>query len=195
MAAFVREGDVFLRDLRTGALTQVTSTTAEEADAAFMADSRLLKFRAGTDWFVYDRAQRVVRQAAVLRLEKDPLGAPDPDSLRDLQLRLFTQLQRERAEKRAEALAAREARRLDPTRVGPTVYLGDEVQIVSTDLSLFKNVGLPRSHRIQIRIEAFNLFNQTRFNSPSAAIGTANFGRITSSADGRVIQFGVKYLF
>ena len=135
VVAFVREGDVFLRDLRTGELTQVTSTTAEETDAGFMVDSRLLKFRAGTDWFVYDRAQRVVRQAAVLRLEKDPLGDPDPDSLRDLQLRLFTQLHRERAEKRAEDLAAREARRLDPTRVGPTVYLGDEVQIVSTDLS------------------------------------------------------------
>jgi dipeptidyl aminopeptidase/acylaminoacyl peptidase len=133
--AFIREGDVFLRDLRTGALTQVTSTAAEEADVGFMADSRFLRFRAGPDWLVYDRAQRVVKQAAVLRLEKDPLAAPDPDDLRDLQLRLFTLLQRERAEKQADAEAAREARRLDPTRVGPTVYLGDEVQIVSTDLS------------------------------------------------------------
>jgi dipeptidyl aminopeptidase/acylaminoacyl peptidase len=135
VVAFVREGDVFLRDLRTGALTQVTSTTAEETAVGFMADSRFVRFRAGTDWFAYDRAQRVVKEAAALRLEKDPLADPDPDDLRDLQLRLFTLLQREHAEKRALAEAAREARRLDPTRVGPTVYLGDEVQIVSTDLS------------------------------------------------------------
>ena len=27
------------------------------------------------------------------------------------------------------------------------------------------------------------------------AIGTANFGKITSAADGRVVQFGVKYIF
>jgi hypothetical protein len=65
----------------------------------------------------------------------------------------------------------------------------------STDLSLFKNVDFAGSHRVQIRIEAFNLFNQTRFNQPSGAIGTANFGRITSAQDGRVMQLGVKYLF
>jgi hypothetical protein len=30
---------------------------------------------------------------------------------------------------------------------------------------------------------------------PSGAINTANFGRITSAQDGRVIQLGIKYLF
>jgi hypothetical protein len=65
----------------------------------------------------------------------------------------------------------------------------------STDLSLFKNVDFAGSQRIQIRIEAFNVFNQARFNNPSGAIGTANFGRITSAQDGRVVQLGIKYLF
>ena len=66
----------------------------------------------------------------------------------------------------------------------------------STDLSLFKNVELGGPRRIQIRVEAFNLFNQVRFNNPAAAIGTpATFGRISSAQDGRVVQFGVKFLF
>jgi hypothetical protein len=65
----------------------------------------------------------------------------------------------------------------------------------STDLSLFKNVELGGGHRIQLRLEAFNLFNQVRFNNPSGAIGTANFGRITAAQDGRVMQLGIKYLF
>ncbi len=64
-----------------------------------------------------------------------------------------------------------------------------------TDLSLFKNVDVRAGHRIQLRVEAFNLFNQVRFNAPGNSIGTANFGRITSAADGRVLQLGVKYLF
>lgn len=135
VVAFVREGDVFLRDLRTGQLTQATSTAAEETAVGFMADSRFVRFRTGTDWFVYDRVQRVVKQAAELRLEKDPLADPEPDSLRELQLRLFTRLQAEHADTRAEARAAREARRLDPTRVGPTVYLGEDLELVSTDLA------------------------------------------------------------
>ena len=65
----------------------------------------------------------------------------------------------------------------------------------STDLSLFKNIDITPTQRIQLRIEAFNVFDQTRFSNPSGAIGTANFGRITAAADGRVMQFGVKYLF
>ena len=66
----------------------------------------------------------------------------------------------------------------------------------STDLSLFKNVEFGGQRRIQIRVEAFNAFNQVRFNNPAAAISTpAAFGRITSAQDGRVIQFGLKYLF
>jgi outer membrane receptor protein involved in Fe transport len=64
-----------------------------------------------------------------------------------------------------------------------------------TDLSLFKNIPLPRNNRIQLRIEAFNLFNQTRFGQPGNQISTPNFGRITSSEDGRIIQLAAKYSF
>lgn len=65
----------------------------------------------------------------------------------------------------------------------------------SADLSLFKNIEVTGTQRIQLRLEAFNAFNQVRFNNPSGAINTANFGRITSAQDGRVIQLGIKYLF
>jgi hypothetical protein len=64
-----------------------------------------------------------------------------------------------------------------------------------TDLSLFKNIALPRGHRLQFRVEAFNLFNQTRFNQPGNMIGTVNFGRITSADDGRIVQLAIKYNF
>ncbi|MBA3886477.1 MAG: TonB-dependent receptor [Acidobacteria bacterium] len=65
----------------------------------------------------------------------------------------------------------------------------------SADLSLFKNMRVTATHRIQLRLEAFNAFNQVRFNNPSGAFTTANFGRITSAQDGRVVQLGIKYLF
>jgi hypothetical protein len=65
----------------------------------------------------------------------------------------------------------------------------------STDLSLFKNIPIRGGQRIQLRIEAFNVFNQTRFGQPGNQIGTPNFGRITSADDGRIVQLGVKYIF
>jgi hypothetical protein len=65
----------------------------------------------------------------------------------------------------------------------------------STDLSLFRNLRMTDRHRLQLRIEAFNVFNQTRFGQPGNQIGTTNFGRITSADDGRIVQFAVKYNF
>ena len=50
-------------------------------------------------------------------------------------------------------------------------------------------------HRVQFRVEAFNLFNQARFGPPGTQISTVNFGRITSADDGRIIQLAVKYNF
>ena len=65
----------------------------------------------------------------------------------------------------------------------------------STDLSLLKTIALARMHRLQLRLEAFNLFNQTRFGQPVSNIAAPNFGALTSAGDGRVVQVGVKYLF
>jgi hypothetical protein len=48
---------------------------------------------------------------------------------------------------------------------------------------------------VQLRIEVFNIFNQARYAQPGNQIGTANFGRITSAEDGRIVQFAVKYNF
>ena len=53
----------------------------------------------------------------------------------------------------------------------------------STDLSLFKNIELGGAQRLQLRLEAFNLFNQVRFNNPGGPRSArANFGRITVGA-------------
>ena len=64
-----------------------------------------------------------------------------------------------------------------------------------TDLSLFKNIVLGGSHRLQLRVEGFNVFNQARFFQPGSTIGAATFGRITQAEDGRVVQLAVKYSF
>ncbi len=66
-----------------------------------------------------------------------------------------------------------------------------------TDLSIFKNFDFAGRHRLQARIEAFNVWNQARFIIPNAGgvFGTTPFGQITQAEDGRVIQLGIKYSF
>ncbi len=59
-AAFVRNGDMFVRDLASGASTQVTRTPRQGIRAAiFRRRPRLLSFRSGNDWFVHDLASGV----------------------------------------------------------------------------------------------------------------------------------------
>ena len=64
-----------------------------------------------------------------------------------------------------------------------------------TDLSLFKNVALKQNQQIQLRVEAFNIWNQTQFRQPGNQIGTPTFGQITTAEDGRIVQLAIKYSF
>lgn len=64
-----------------------------------------------------------------------------------------------------------------------------------TDLSVFKSFSFSKGKQVQIRIEGFNIFNQERFNNPVNNITAGNFGALTSSDDGRIIQVGAKFSF
>jgi len=64
-----------------------------------------------------------------------------------------------------------------------------------TDLSLVRNLSLPKKHLVQLRVEGFNIWNQTQFRQPGNVIGTATFGQILAAEDGRIIQLAVKYSF
>ena len=78
--AFVRDGNVFLRDLRSGALTQVTHGDAAARGLAFAGDNALV-WHSGHTWFHFDGSR--TRQVVSLKAEKDPDAAPRADSLRE----------------------------------------------------------------------------------------------------------------
>jgi hypothetical protein len=72
----------------------------------------------------------------------------------------------------------------------------------NTDLSFFKNVPVPwygtRGARLQLRIEAFNLFNKAHLANPVASTDSTLFGRVTGLRGGtnpRTLQIGAKFSF
>jgi hypothetical protein len=65
----------------------------------------------------------------------------------------------------------------------------------SVNASLIKNTALTERLELQLRAEAFNLFNHPNFNLPDNFLGSPTFGRISSARDPRHLQFGVKLLF
>ena len=63
------------------------------------------------------------------------------------------------------------------------------------NLGLLKYISLPGEARLQLRAEAFNLFNHSNFNLPDAFVGSPTFGRVVSADSPRRCQFGVKVIF
>jgi hypothetical protein len=65
----------------------------------------------------------------------------------------------------------------------------------NADVGLLKVTNLTERVGLQLRAEFFNVFNNVNLNLPNSNVSSAQFGRITSALDPRILQFGVKLLF
>ncbi len=66
------------------------------------------------------------------------------------------------------------------------------------DLALFKTVHLAESRSLELRIEAFNVFNHAQFFGPASVdgnISSASFGQIVSAQAPREIQVALRFHF
>ncbi|MES2150998.1 MAG: prolyl oligopeptidase family serine peptidase [Pseudomonadota bacterium] len=131
----LRNGDLFERDLKSGVLTQISRGGNAPAAPQFAADGHSVQFRVGTDWFGWNRAERLLAPLALPRAAKDPNAAPDEDLQRTLQLRLIATLKRQKDERDAGHEHAESERRADATRAPSPIYLGDKLQLDASSLS------------------------------------------------------------
>jgi carboxypeptidase family protein len=68
----------------------------------------------------------------------------------------------------------------------------------NTDLALLKSVALSESKALQLRLEAFNVFNHTQFFGPQTVNGDISsplFGQVVKAAPPRLMQLAVKFTF
>ena len=68
----------------------------------------------------------------------------------------------------------------------------------NADFSIQKDTPITEGKVIQLRLEAFNLFNHTNFANPSGNVNSVNFGRITAiraQTNSRLVQLGAKFIF
>lgn len=67
--------------------------------------------------------------------------------------------------------------------------------MVNFDFSVLKNFVVKERIRAQFRTEFFNFTNTPYFGAPGLSVGTPTFGKITSAADPRIVQLGLKVTF
>lgn len=66
------------------------------------------------------------------------------------------------------------------------------------DVALHKSVSLTESKSLELRAEAFNVFNHAQFYGPSSVDGNVSgttFGQVVSAAPPRLMQLAVKFAF
>ena len=65
----------------------------------------------------------------------------------------------------------------------------------NVDLGVHKTFATGRHTELQVRIEAFNVFNWVNLGTPVTAQNSGNFGQITPALDPRIMQLAVRWQF
>jgi dipeptidyl aminopeptidase/acylaminoacyl peptidase len=132
---YVRDGDVFLKNLATGAVRQLTRTPEPKRRAHFMADDKRVSFQIKDTVLVYDIDSGLLSQPADLRLAKDPNDEEPGDFLKREQLKLFSAVREEHDRKKEAREREETLQRSDPSRPPLPWYLGEKIKISDVSLS------------------------------------------------------------
>jgi hypothetical protein len=63
------------------------------------------------------------------------------------------------------------------------------------DMTLAKSTKITERVNLQLRVDAFNLFNHAQFKNPDTNIYSGTFGQITDTYDPRILQLGARFSF
>jgi hypothetical protein len=66
---------------------------------------------------------------------------------------------------------------------------------VDTDVNLTRMIPVRESQRLELRFEAFNLFNHTNYSAPVNNFSSGSFGVIQAANSPRILQLSAKYVF
>lgn len=63
------------------------------------------------------------------------------------------------------------------------------------DFALVKDTRINERFNLQFRSEFFNIFNHAQFLTPGGILGTGNFGLVSNTLPGRIVEFSLKLYF
>lgn len=84
-------------------------------------------------------------------------------------------------------------------RVNPYYYDGlVGPKTFQTDATLSKSIQIKENHKLELRLEVYNVLNNINWDNPNLTLGNVNFGKVTvkrNSYVGREVQYGIRYVF
>ncbi len=135
LRAFVRHGDLYVQDLGTGTIRQLTRTAAGYVSPKFLLDGRIA-VRAGSAFHAYNLDTGTLERIAEIRFESDPTARqPASGYMAEQQRRLISVIaERQQREADARTRGTVEIDR-DAGRPSRPFYLGENRQLVTAELS------------------------------------------------------------
>lgn len=138
LKAYTRGGNLFLKNLADGTVTQLTRTAESISGPQFMRGDDRLMFRRGGNIIIRDLATGVETQPADLRAQDDPDAKKQEEKKTDYlaaqQERLFETIRAGKARREAAEERGKREREADSTRLQPW-YLGSGIDIRAAHLS------------------------------------------------------------
>ena len=135
LKTYARAGDIYVKNLRSGDITQLTRTAAQESNPAFTADNDKVIFSRNSTILVRDLDSGLEYQAADIRLEPLPDKEEETEYIEDQQLRLFDIISLQEERQQLAEKFDNELQQSDATRLALPYYLGEDREIVSSALS------------------------------------------------------------
>ncbi|MDN7126583.1 S9 family peptidase [Pseudidiomarina sp. 1APR75-33.1] len=135
LLAYSFEGNVFVRDMESGDVRQLTRDEARQSQLTFLNDGRL-SYRQGNDFFVVDPQSGLTAQVASLATRNKPEAVAEPkDFVAREQVELIEFVQKERRDRQERADYRAELTNENPSLAPQSFYLGENKQIVAASLS------------------------------------------------------------
>jgi len=133
---YSRAGDLYIKELATGVVRQLTRTGEGEYSPQFLTGGHRIAFQRGNQTYVRDLASGLEYQVADIRAENKPEEKKDKgDYLREQQERLFEFVKKNKAAREASKKESKEEAQADTQRVPRPWYLGDDKEIREVSLS------------------------------------------------------------
>jgi len=68
-------------------------------------------------------------------------------------------------------------------------------RVIRFDMSVFRSFPIKERASLQLRVEAYNIFNTATYNAPTAELTNVNFGKVTSAMASRSMTIGARINF
>ncbi len=138
LKAYDRAGDLFIKNLKTGEVQQLTRTHQRESSPVFMTDGKRLMFSRDGSTVARDLKTGLEEDLVDIRMENDPeeRRAKDREGyLKEQQIRLFEVLRKQQDDQDAAREKSEADKLADETRLPEPWYLGDSKRLEQSDIS------------------------------------------------------------